>query len=334
MNSSGIKRGLAVSAISALAIAGIPQIANADTITEQQATATSVNLYTQYSGQASVQNDGVNQTVHLLAGGGATITQVRFEYGPAATPTTIATVSRTNGVFSTEWAPPVAIYGTTVAIRAVGLNSVGNVVAGATDENAATIGANASAVDIANAPASTVGVFRQPYGVEEPEIAGTPFNGVSHDTAPAIITGTTSGAGAVQLSDLSDGSRVFPAAAANPVPSAPDANGIRTFKGTANFSDYTFDATAPIVNEAIVGANQTGGSDDAEVLNLASRPSPRSPPPPTRPRSRTARPPLASSPCSTSSVCRCRAPRSSSTLTRTVSGTPTSPRATPTPTAR
>lgn len=270
MNSSGIKRGLAVSAISALAIAGIPQIAFADSIDAQTGAGT-VELFTQYSGNASVQNDGVNTTVHLLAGGGPDITQVRFEYGPVATPTVIATVSRTNGVFSTEWAPPVALYGTNVAIRAVGLNAVGNPVGGAaTDTATATVGANTPAIDIANAPGSTVGVFRQPYGVEEPEVNGTPFFGVDHNTQPAIVTGTTSGAGAVRLEDLSNQSRVFPATA-TPTPGAADANGVRSFRGTVNFQDYTLATGANAVNEAVAGASQAGGSDDAEVLNLRSQ---------------------------------------------------------------
>ena len=85
-----------------------------------------------------------------------------------------------------------------------------------------------------------------------------------------------------------------------------------------NFQDYTlFDTTAPIVNEAIVGADQGDGSDDAEVVNLeqqeitlgrrrrhaglGARPAPR-----RRPSSRSRTPPAA----------RSRAPRSSTTTNR------------------
>ena len=263
MNSSGIKRGLAATAISALAVSGIPALASsasADTIDQQAPSATGTELYTQDSGFASVQNDGVNTTVHLLAGGGTNVNQVRFEYGPAGSPTTIATVARTNGVFSTEWAPPVATYGTSVEIRAVGLNSVGNPTGGATGTATATISADRSAIDIANAAGSVVPIFQQPYGLEAQEGAGMPGNGVTHSTAQGAVTGTTSGNGAVTISDLSDGSTPRPA-----VTPGAASNGVRPFKGTVNFADYTpFTAT----NQAIVGVSQAGGSDDAEVVNL------------------------------------------------------------------
>ena len=110
-SSSGMKRGLAATAISALAVTGLPLFAtsaHADSVNDQVGPG-NVELYTQYTGVASVQNDGVNRTVHLLAGGGDDVVQVRFEYVPApAAPVVIDTVSRVNGVFSTEWAPPVS----------------------------------------------------------------------------------------------------------------------------------------------------------------------------------------------------------------------------------
>ena len=144
MNSSGIKRGLAGAAISALAVTGLPFLASsasADSYLDQL-TDNETRLYTQYSGAGSVQNDGNNTTVHLLAGGGELVQQVRFEYSSDAglTWNTITTVSRSNGGFSAEWAPPTAIYNLpTVQVRAQALNSVGTEI-GTPDSESVTVG--------------------------------------------------------------------------------------------------------------------------------------------------------------------------------------------------
>ncbi len=170
-SSSGMKRGLAATAISALAVTGLPLFAgsaHADSINDQVG-AGNVELKTQDNGVASVQNDGVNTTVHLLAGGGSDVVQVRFEYVGAGAPVVIDTVSRVNGVFSTEWAPPVSTYGSTVLVRAVGLSSVGTPIVGAEDAQPTLVSANAPAIDIANAPGSALGIYPQPYGVESEE---------------------------------------------------------------------------------------------------------------------------------------------------------------------
>ena len=103
MNSSGIKRGLASSAIAALAVTGLPFLASsasAQPLTAELGNA-ATKLYSPVD-TASTKNDGVNSTVHLLAGGGADIKQVRFDYqvGSAAAQA-IATVSRVNDAFST-----------------------------------------------------------------------------------------------------------------------------------------------------------------------------------------------------------------------------------------
>ena len=268
--SGSIKRGLAVSAIAALAVTGLPASALADSVNDQVGAGT-VELFSQYSGFASVQNDGVNQTVHLVAGGGDDVAQVRFEYGPVGTPTVITTVARTNGVFSAEWAPPAAIYGTTVDIRAVGLTSVGTPVAGGagTDTASVQVGANRAALDIANAPGSDLGIFDQPYGIEAEE-AGLPGDGVDHSTSQGIVTGTTSSADTIELVDLSAGT---PRTPLGPItPGDADANGIRPFRGTVNFANYALDTTAPIENEALIGGNHTAnGSDDVEVVNLEAQ---------------------------------------------------------------
>ena len=73
MTSSGMKRGLAAVAVSALAVTGLPFMAtsaHAISMAEQYG-ADEIVLYTggndatDVTGNASVRNDGVNTTVHL-----------------------------------------------------------------------------------------------------------------------------------------------------------------------------------------------------------------------------------------------------------------------------
>ena len=80
MNSSGIKRGLAGAAISALAVTGLPfhsTTASAEPATAHY-TADEVQLLSQFSGLASTKNDGQNTTVRLEAGAGADVSGVTF----------------------------------------------------------------------------------------------------------------------------------------------------------------------------------------------------------------------------------------------------------------
>ncbi len=120
MTSSGMKRGLAVSAISALALTGLPlTAAHADSMADQATGSDSVALYTASNadpGVVSVRNDGVDTKVHLVANGGANVAQVRFSYTHGSDSGVIATVSRTNGVFSAEWSPALNLLGEDVTI--------------------------------------------------------------------------------------------------------------------------------------------------------------------------------------------------------------------------
>ena len=79
MNSSGIKRGLATTAVAALACVGLPAMASAQTVAEGQV---AFELYSQYSSGASTRNDGDNTTVTLFAAvpEASTINSVEFSY--------------------------------------------------------------------------------------------------------------------------------------------------------------------------------------------------------------------------------------------------------------
>ncbi len=112
MISSGMKRGLAASAVSALAVAGLPLLASsasANPMVDQLPAGTPW-----FSTRPTTAARPPSRTTVRTPPStwwrtpAATATQIRFEYGvnPAGPFTTIATVSRSNGVFSTEWTPP------------------------------------------------------------------------------------------------------------------------------------------------------------------------------------------------------------------------------------
>ncbi len=255
MNSSGIKRGLATTAVSALAVAGIPFIASsahADSLAEQAAAADSVVLQTP-AAIGSVKNDGVESTIHMVATAGADVQQVRFQYLSGATWVTIATVSRTAGAFSTEWAPPVATYNTPVNVRAVALGSVGTEI-GTPDANLIQVSANADSVDIAYTPGATVGVFEQPYATEGEDATLGAVSGTTSDLTanPDLTFSSPSGTGATTQEDVAG-------TVANGATS-------RSYSAPVDFSGYTFDTTAPVVNEALIVATAEG--DDAEPVNI------------------------------------------------------------------
>ncbi len=255
MNSSGIKRGLATTAVSALAIAGLPLFASsahADSLAEQAAAADAVVLQTPAT-IGSVKNDGSESTIHMVATAGSDVQQVRFQYESGGNWITIATVSRTAGAFSTEWAPPVATYNTAVNVRAVALGSVGTEI-GAPDQNAITVSANADSVDIAYTPGATVGVFEQPYVNEAEDATLGAVSGTTSDLSanPDLTFSSPSGTGAVTQEDVAG-------TVANGATS-------RSYSAPVDFSGYTFDTTAPVVDEALIVATAEG--DDAEPVNI------------------------------------------------------------------
>lgn len=258
MNSSGIKRGLATTAVAALAVTGLPFLAtsaNATPLAEQEAPS-NVTLQTTEGGVASFKNDGVDNTVHLVATGGSNVTQVQFSYSTNAgtTWTNIGTpTSRVSGAFSTEWAPPSAIFNTSVQIRAEALNSIS--VAIDTDVNVAVlVTANAESVDIAYAPGDSVGYFDQPYA------------GETQTNRLAAISGTTS--------DLAGNPTLTFSTPYNAVTTTEDVAGTvapgatsRTYSGPINLNGYPVDAVAPLLDQAIFRATAAGDDAEPVVLN-------------------------------------------------------------------
>ncbi|WP_243059286.1 Ig-like domain-containing protein [Nocardioides sp. SR21] len=110
MNSSGIKRGLATTAVAALAVTGLPFLANsASAITiNDQVGEDGVVFGSQLMGIASVRNDGQDSTVRLAAGGNDSVSHITFFAQRTdivgAQRFKIATVERNDdGGFTYEW---------------------------------------------------------------------------------------------------------------------------------------------------------------------------------------------------------------------------------------
>lgn len=266
MISSGMKRGLAATAVSALAVAGLPFLANSASATPlvEQYAPNALELYTGGNGTTAVgvRNDGDNTNVHLVSSGGSNVAQVRYSYSFGATTEVIGTVSRDNGVFSTVWTPAVNLYGQTVTITAQGLNNAGGEIPGASDTFSATVDANAATVDISTAPGAAVGVFQAAYA--------------GHEGDFGVVSGTTSKVtGDVELQDQNDSIDDPIVADTYGTP----ANGARTFTGVVDFSTaddddadelneaYPFDTTDPKVDQAVVQA-QVDSTDDNQAVTL------------------------------------------------------------------
>ncbi|WP_228942413.1 Ig-like domain-containing protein [Nocardioides sp. Leaf374] len=193
MNSSGIKRGLATTAIAALAITGVPAIANAEPLTADLAN-TAVDLVE--PGNISANNDGTNNTYRLTALGGTNVTSVTFSYTldntvdePVFTP--IATVNRNdNGVFSYEWNPSGIAGADNVVIRADGQFTAANI--NDIDESAPVeVNNNLATTNITEGDA--LGVFQSPYEAR-------PYGN------PVIVKGTSSDPESLPTLSFLDGS--------------------------------------------------------------------------------------------------------------------------------
>jgi hypothetical protein len=246
MNRSGIKRGLAATAISALAVTGVPFLATSASANPVDSQVAAVTLFSQANGQASVKNDGTDTTVRLEAGAPANITSLTFQVQiGAGTPQDIVTgVTRNDdGAFSYEWTVPALLIGADVNLIATGTTGVGPA---QTDTQAVTINGAGAGTNAANVTAgATIGVFQAP----------------AYATAQnVIVSGTTSATGGtVSIVDV-DGTG---ADASTPASAPVTATG--TFKGVLDISTgaaYTYTPGDQLVVRA------TNGSDDVETFGL------------------------------------------------------------------
>jgi hypothetical protein len=249
MNSSGIKRGLAISAVSAMAITGLGMAgpAFADSIPAQVGNGTVV-LYTGDSGQASFKNDGVDSTVHLVAGGGSDVKTVQFSYNAGSGDVNIGSPvsAGPDGYFQLAWTPPTSIYNLPVTIKAQGISQTSTPIAGATDSSIETVSSNADSVNLSSTP-SSIGVYQQPNGGS--------LLGIASGTTSDVSNGAS-----IHLSTPYGGSVTSADTLGTP------ANGSRTFSGVVDFTGYSWDSSQGGTNDGVIQA--TDGSDDATAVSL------------------------------------------------------------------
>ena len=235
MNSSGIKRGMAALAITAVAVTGVPALAMADSVNSQVTTAlgpTGVQLYninTSFSGpiDATAKNDGTDSTVRLEAGGGTNVANVTFQVSRnGGAFADIATVARNDdGAFFVEWNPTTsgAFAGDTIVIRALNQAVPANF-----DDSGPQVLRNASATNtqaINITQGSAKGYFTDPC-------SGTDYYVGVVGTTSVL---STSGADSPGLAWM-DGNGNEQDTTFNTTN-----GGDGTFEGTLDISSYTFD---------------------------------------------------------------------------------------------
>ncbi len=285
MNSSGITRGLAVSAIAALALSGLAMApASAQTVGDGLSQAPNnlganpdanpdVVLFAPFDGAGlSQKSDGVNATVTLLAGtptnidpdGGGAQTPVfshsiRFEYSTdgGATYTTINTIPVDRGVATTQWAP---VAGTN-RIRAQAVTQA-NAPLGNPDVSNVTVNPNGNPVYLNPA----AGAVRTPLGVYAPTVGG---NGT------IAVTGKTGDPAPANTRLSVDGPRVAgpiePLTTNGAITSGADAAGMYSFAKTltVDATNIPVDAPSDLPDDVIVTVdNGLAGSTDGQVYAL------------------------------------------------------------------
>ncbi len=246
MISSGIKRGLATSAVSALAVAGLPLLASSANAVPLSTTVgvDAVKFYSQNTLGISDKNDGSNTTVSLVTGGGTNVTSVLYQYESSTALGTWVDVPgglvarNADGVFAFDWA---GVPETVTSVRAVPNTGVANAVV-------------AAAPNVADAAANTVelgsegalGVFQSPY------------TEASHTGDYVGVTGTVSdGTTAVTVKDVSNTGHT---GAAN-VDTEAD-----TFDAVVDIDGYPYSGGTEANQIALNAA--TNNTDDAEASTL------------------------------------------------------------------
>lgn len=269
MNSSGMKRGLAVSAISALAVAGLPLFATPALAAKvSPAGPASVSLLSQQDAAgadvaAGTKYDGKDATITLTAVGSSDVIKVQFQYQDvSAAPGTWvnigSAVTPANGVFTTTWNGGTVIGQNDILIRAQALDLNNQQLA--TDGTAGQISvaaSNAETVDIANAAGSDFGLYKS--------VAAGDVNAPA-DAMRGAVTGTSSlgtVANGIALDARAGGTAAGTAdttAATVAAGAAPFSN----FAGALVFNpDYTF--TPGGGDELVIGATtRDGGQDDSD----------------------------------------------------------------------
>ncbi|GEP40367.1 hypothetical protein NPS01_40300 [Nocardioides psychrotolerans] len=259
MNSSGIKRGLATTAITALAVTGIPFIATsasatplATQATAALASADKVDILT--VNDVSAKNDGTNTTVSIAATGGSNVTSIQFQYAPTAPaagdPVNIGgpVARNADGLFVVEWDGNAG-----AGVTAVDLIAIPNTGLTNTDTEAATLLTNATAQTVELATEGSRGVFQSPYTAD----TGSQW---------VAVSGTNSNdAGAVTVSPLFAGAPGGTGATVTPVEGA---DTTATFLGIVDIKGYPYSPGTESNQLALRAVTGAGSTDDVEASTL------------------------------------------------------------------
>ena len=252
MFTSGTKKGLAGSAVTALAIAGLPLLAGpAGAVTHTSTLgADEVDLVSPVATTVSAKPDGQNATQRLTAIGGSNVTGVRFEYRIGSGPWTLIadqTSRNDDGAFAVEWNPTPIAGSANVTLRATGLGPA----TPDTDElGGVTVDNNADTVNVTDG--SALDVFQAQY---------------SNDADAgqfAVVEGTSSATGATPSLDFYDPSADAWAGQGDSTESTtPQGSPTGTWRGVLDITDYDYgNGTDQVLVKA------AGATDDAESFAI------------------------------------------------------------------
>lgn len=251
MFSNGTKRGLAATAVSALALAGLPLLAGpASAVTHDSTLAAGDVDLLQPTTDVSAKPDGQNATMRLTAIGGTSVTSVLFEYRIGSGPwSPIGTTARNDdGAFAVEWNPTAIAGSANVELRATGTGPA------TPDTDTAGLVAVNNNLDTVNiTDGARLDVFQAPY-----------TNNASSGQF-AVVTGTSSNPAATPTLDFYDPSADAFAGRSDTTQSTTAQGGTTgTWRGVLNINGYDYGGER---DEILVRA--TGGTDDGEsfVIN-------------------------------------------------------------------
>ncbi|MEP7736261.1 hypothetical protein ABKW28_01280 [Nocardioides sp. 31GB23] len=273
MNSSGIKRGLAGSAITALAITGLPFLATSASAQPGQAFESggddAVTLIQPTTANVSAQNDGSDSTVRLSASGGADVTSVSFYYTiNNAAPVLIGSATRNdNGFFALEWTPT-GVAGATVEVFVVSNAAVAADIADLSNQDgkSLTVNNNAKAVEVTDGDA--IGVFQAPYGGgaarQQLIFTGTASAGSDPTAFAASWLATTSDAAATdqRTPNYAPGALID---IENTSPANNPATAPESFAGILDLDGYQYPGEDDIFVHVVNGAEGTDGGEGYDL---------------------------------------------------------------------
>ncbi len=193
MNSSGMRRGVAVAAVGAMAAVGLlPLAANANPMEDQQDfnhTDKTVTIFDPNPGssQATVKNDGYNTTITLEAAATSDIDTVRFQFSTdaGATYTNIGGVLASpndDGAWTIEWNPTadsgIALPAAGVLVRAIGHSTLDGLNHPGTS---ATLTLTSTQDTPSLAPGTQLGVWKANNGDDNVILSGrSSYNGLAN----------------------------------------------------------------------------------------------------------------------------------------------------------